>query len=496
MDIANGVNPVLLIVIPLGLTFAIPLFGFISKRIGKYIPILAMVFNLVVAITLIPRVIKAPIIVSLGGFPPPFCINLMVDSLSVFLAALIALIGLMISIYATDYIRKGATQSYHMLYLLLLVGATGIVLTGDIFNLFVFFEILCISSYALVAYNRDKPGIEAGVKYLIQGTVGSGLILMGIALLYGNFGTLNMAHIAQKIHSINQFSIFLPLVLLITGFGVEAAIFPLNAWLPDAHSSAPSSISAILSSVAIKMGVYAIIRIIFTLFGASSLFHFILFLGLLTLLVGEFAAFRQNNIKRMLAYSSTGQIGLIIFAFGLASLLGIKGALFQITSHALAKALLFLAVGYMIYRSGSMEINSLSGMGKKMPLVSIAFTIGVFSLIGFPPFVGFSSKFLIVKATLAKHDLLLTILLGFVLLATIIEGAYFLKVIQTIYFKGNVRQTDQPKQGTSLAALIPIFILMILVLGIGIYPGVLSKVLNSAAAMLLNRGEYIKSVLP
>jgi proton-translocating NADH-quinone oxidoreductase chain N len=490
------VNPVLLIIIPLGLTFAIPLFGFISKKIIGYIPVLGMIFNLAAAIVLIPRVLKAPIIVSLGGFPAPFGINLMVDPLAVFLAALIALVGLMISIYATNYIRKGATQSYHMLYLLLVVGATGIVLTGDIFNLFVFFEILCISSYALVAYNGDKPGIEASMKYLIQGTVGSGLILMGIALLYGHFGTLNMAHIARHIHSITPLSAFLPLALLITGFGIEAAIFPLNAWLPDAHSSAPSSISAILSGIAIKMGVYAIIRIVFTLFGASSLLHFILFLGLLTLLVGELAAFRQTNIKRMLAYSSTGQIGLIIFAFGLASSLGIKGALFQITSHALAKALLFLAVGYMIFRSDSMEIDSLAGIGKKMPVISIAFTIAVFSLIGFPPFAGFASKFLIVKATLAQHDLLLTILLGFVLLATVIECAYFLKVIQTIYFKDNTEQTDQSRQGTSIAVLIPICILMVLIVGIGIYPEALSKILNSAAGMLLDRGEYIRSVLP
>ncbi|KPL15793.1 hypothetical protein AMJ74_00700 [candidate division WOR_3 bacterium SM1_77] len=490
------VSPILLIAIPLGLTFCIPLFGFISKQIAKFIPVLGMLFNLVVAISLIPQVMEAPFTVSLGGFPVPFGINLVVDPLAVFLAGLIALVGLLISIYATYYIKKGDTQSYHMLYLLLLVGATGIVLTGDIFNLFVFFEILCISSYALVAYNRDKPGIEAGMKYLIQGTVGSGLILIGIALLYGQFGTLNIAHIARYIHSATPLSVFLPMALLITGFGVEAAILPLNAWLPDAHSSAPSSISAILSGIAIKMGVYAVIRIIFTLFGAHSLLHYVLFIGLLTLLVGEFAAFRQKNIKRMLAYSSTGQIGLIIFAFGLASAMGIKGALFQITAHAFAKALLFLAVGYMIYHSGSMEIDSLAGMGKKIPLVSIAFTIGVFSLIGFPPFVGFASKFLIVKATLAQQDLLLTIFLGFVLLATVIEGAYFLKVIQTIYFKNNKEQENQPQHSTSLAVAIPICILMVLIIGIGIYPEMLNKILSSAASMLLDRGGYIRSVLP
>jgi proton-translocating NADH-quinone oxidoreductase chain N len=495
MGIFSRVNPVLLIAVPLGLTFIIPLCGFVSKQIAKFIPVLGMLFNLVVAISLIPVVIRAPIIVRLGGFPIPFGINLVADPLAVFLAGLIALIGLLISIYATDYIKKGSVQSYHMLYLLLLVGATGIVLTGDIFNLFVFFEILCISSYALVAYNQDKPGIEAGIKYLIQGTVGSGLILIGIALLYGQFGTLNMARITQQIHSTTPLSIFIPLAFLIAGFGVEAALLPLNAWLPDAHSSAPSSISAILSGIAIKMGVYAVIRIVFTLFNAHSLLHFILFVGLLTLLVGELAAFRQNNIKRMLAYSSIGQIGLIIFAFGLASTLGIKGALFQITSHAMAKALLFLTVGYMIYYSGSMEIATLAGMGKKMPLISIAFTIGVFSLIGFPPFVGFASKFLIVKATLAQHDLMLTILLGFVLLATVIECAYFLKVIQTLYFANNSQQPAHSRNNTSLSALIPIFVLMILIIGIGIFPEMLDRIFDSAAGMLLNRGEYIQHVL-
>jgi len=173
-------------------------------------------------------------------------------------STIIALVGLLVSVYALDYIKEGATEKYHMLYLLLLTGATGVVLTGDIFNLFVFFEILCISSYSLVAYLREKSGIESAVKYLIQGAVGSSLLLIGIGLLYGLFGTLNMADIAQSIRSVSPISVFVPMVLIIAGLGVEAAIFPLNAWLPDAHSSAPSSISAILSGIAIEVGLYAV----------------------------------------------------------------------------------------------------------------------------------------------------------------------------------------------------------------------------------------------
>ena len=207
------VNPVLLIVVPLGLAFAIPLFGFISKRIEKYIPTVAMLFNLIVSLLLIPKALQQPIVVSIGGFPPPFCINLVAGPVGILFSAIIALVGLLVSIYALDYIKEGAaTEKYHTLYLLLLVGATGVVLTGDIFNLFVFFEILCISSYALVAYSGDKAGIESAVKYLIQGTIGSALLLIAIALLYGLFGTLNMADIARNIDSVSPISVIVPLV--------------------------------------------------------------------------------------------------------------------------------------------------------------------------------------------------------------------------------------------------------------------------------------------
>jgi proton-translocating NADH-quinone oxidoreductase chain N len=486
-------NPVLLIVVPLGLAFSIPLFGLISKKIEKFIPTAALLFNLIVSVILIPKVLIKPINVSLGGFLPPFCINLVAGPVAIIFVALIALVGLLVSIYAWDYIKEGAKEKYHIIYLLLLIGATGVVLTGDIFNLFVFFEILCISSYSLVAYYSDKAGTESAIKYLIQGSVGSAFILIGIGLLYGQFGTLNMADIANQIHSIHSISIFLPLVLLITGFGIEAAIFPLNAWLPDAHSSAPSSISAVLSGIAIEVGLYAVVRIVFTIFGASSLLMFFLYLGVLTLLIGEICAFSQDNIKRMLAYSSIGQIGLIVFALSINTTYGVAGGLFQLVNHTLSKALLFLAVGYMIYRSGSMNISSFEGMGKKMPYTSFAFTIGAFSLVGLPPFIGFPSKFMIVKAALFKHEILFTVLIALVLFATIIEGAYFFRVIQVIYFKG--KKDDLKRERAPISALIPLFIFVGLIVFIGVYPKIMTDILNSAASELLNRLDYIKSVI-
>jgi len=487
------VNPVLLIAVPLGLAFAIPLFALFWRGAAKYIPPVALAFNLVVSLLLLAKVFENPVIVSIGGWQPPFCINLVAGPVGVFFSTIIALVGLLVSIYALAYIKEGATEKYHMLYLLLLTGATGVVLTGDIFNLFVFFEILCISSYALVAYLREKGAIESAVKYLIQGAVGSSLLLIGIGLLYGQFGTLNMADIAQNIKSVTPISVFVSMVLIITGLGVEAAIFPLNAWLPDAHSSAPSSISAILSGIAIEVGLYAVARVIFTIFGASSIFLFLAFLGILTLLIGELCAFSQNNIKRMLAYSSIGQIGLILFALAIATSYGVTGGLFQLVSHTLSKALLFLAAGYMIYRVGSMEISALEGMGKKMPLTCLAFTIGAFSLVGLPPFIGFPSKFLVVRAALATKETIFIVLIGLALLGTVIEGAYFFRVVQVLYFKGE--KPNPGRKEAPIAALIPMFIFVVLIVIVGIYPNLVIDILSSAASELLNRVDYIRSVL-
>ncbi len=486
------VNPVLLIAVPLGLAFMVPLIDSASRKLTRFVPVAALLFNLILCIRLIPAVLENPIVINLGGFTPPFGINLFVGPLGLLFAGLISLAGLVVSIYSLSYIKNGPVVKYHMLYMLLLTGATGVVLTGDLFNLFVFFEILCISSYALVAYHGDRAGIESSIKYLIQGTVGSGLLLIGIGFIYGIFGTLNMADIAMKIATVEQSTLFVPMILMVAGLGVESAIFPLNAWLPDAHSSAPSSISAILSGIAIEVGLYAVARIVFTVFGISDIYLFFAFLGILTLLIGEMCAFAQSNIKRMLAYSSIGQIGLILFALALATNNTVTGGLFQLVNHTISKGLLFLSAGYMIYRSGSMEISSLNGMGKRMPLTSLAFTVGAFSLVGLPPFAGFPGKFLIVSGALLKGEMVINILVGLVLLSTVIEGTYFFRVIQALYFKdGNGEQRKQAP-ATAVTAMIA---LMILIVALGVYPKFLADFLSSASSDLLDKMSYVGSVL-
>jgi len=490
------VDPSLLIAIPLAGAFALPLVALASKKLARCIPVLALAADLVIALEMLPKVLEKAIVVSIGGFPPPFCINLMIGPLGLSLAILISLVGLLISVYATGYIKRAPTEKYHTLFLLLVTGALGIVLTGDIFNLFVFFEILCIASYGLTAYEKDRAGAEAAMKYLIQGTVGSTFILVAICMLYGLFGTLNMADIATNVPSAQPLHLFVILAFLIVGFGVEAAIFPLNAWLPDAHSSAPSSVSAILSAIAIKTGVYAIARVSYTLMNARGFLVFISVIGIITLVVGEIAAYRQkNNIKRMLAYSSIGQIGLIVFAIGIGTSLGVFGGLFQLVNHALAKCLLFLAAGYMILLAGSKKLSDMEGLGRRMPVTAVAFTVAVFSLVGLPPFAGFMSKLSIVCAALKTDTTAYLVLAVLALAATVVEGGYFFRVIQALYFKGGGKQSIQPVKEAPATALIPILILAALIIAIGVYPQLVTDVLHGAARELVDRGAYIKNVL-
>jgi len=491
------VSPSLLVAIPLAGAFTTPLVGLVSKKLAKCIPPLALATDLVIGLLLLPKVLERAIVTSIGGFPPPFCINLVVGPLGLMLAILISLVGLLISIYAVGYIKTEPTEKYHTLFLLLATGAVGIVLTGDIFNLFVFFEILCVASYGLTAYGRDKAGSEAAMKYLIQGTVGSTFILVAIGFLYGLFGTLNMADIAAKVPSAEPLHLFLILAFFVVGFGVEAAIFPLNAWLPDAHSSAPSSVSAILSAIAIKTGVYAIARISYTLMNAQGFLIFISLIGIITLVIGEIAAYRQkDDIKRMLAYSSIGQIGLIVFAIGIGTYLGVFGALFQLVNHALAKCLLFLTAGYMIYRAGSKKLSDMEGLGRRMPLTAIAFTVATFSLVGLPPFAGFMSKLSIICAALKTDRVAYLVFVTIALAATVIEAGYFFRVVQGLYFKDNAKgqSIGLVKEAPALA-LIPIFVLVALVIAIGVYPQLVTDMLDGAAKELLSRGAYIENVL-
>ena len=486
------VNPILLIVIPLSAAFLIPIVSKGIRSIAKYVAFIVGLFNVIAAVYIFLNAVNVPISVIIAGFKPPVGINLYVGPLASVLVALVSVIGFLSMIFSFKYINDVSSPLFYSMYLLLIAGASGMILTADIFNLFVFFEIVCISSYALVAYDRDRDSLEASLKYLIQGSIGSVLILFGIALIYFSIGTLNMADIAVKIKGADKTTVIISIILMITGFGIEAAIFPLNSWLPDAHSSAPSSISAVLSGFVIEVALVIIMKIIFLIFSATEFLTFFAIVGVITLLMGELSAFKQENIKRILAYSSIGQIGLILFAFSLNTPRGVSGALFQIINHAFSKSLLFLSAGYLIHKTGSKNISDYKGIAKSMPFVGILYIIGVLSLIGIPPFIGFFSKFNIILAAIDKHSTTYIILVALVLLGTIIEASYFFKVAKIMYV-GEKRHEIYGKM--PFTVLIPLGILAIVIVISFVYTNGIIYYTNKAGADLLNKITFIHTVL-
>lgn len=482
-------DPVLMIALPLLAAFLIPIFNRFSKEIPKYIPVLILGLNLYESVMLLPYSMVKPIIVVIAGWQPPLGINLTIGPLGNILALIISLVGFVVAIYNIKFVTEEPAEKYYMLFLLLITGATGVVLTGDLFNMFVFLEITSISAYALTAFIRDRNGAEAAFKYLLIGGISSTMILLGIAIIYTYTGTLNIADIAQKIQYVDPKIALAAMILLIVGFGVESEIFPLNGWAPDAYSQAPTPVGAVFGGIVVKAGVYGLARMLYTIFNFEGVFYFLMIMGLITLLMAEMSAMRQSQIKRMLAFSSIGQMGLVLIALGLATERGVEGALFQMLNHALIKPLLFLSAGYLVYYSGSKNIEDLDGMGKRKPFLAFFFAFGAFAIMGLPPLNGFWSKMIIISETIRNGFVVIAAL---ALVGSVIEAVYYLRVVGRLYFKKH--HDGQQEKYVHGSAIFAMSILVVLAIVIGLYPDLVLQYLKPAAEELVNKTIYIQSV--
>jgi len=483
-------DPVLMIALPLLAAFLIPVFNRFSKAIPKYIPVVILGLNLYESIRLLPYSMVKPVIVVIAGWQPPLGINLTIGPLGNVLALIISLVGFVVAIYNIKFVTEEPTEKYYMLFLLIITGATGVVLTGDLFNMFVFLEITSISAYALTAFIRDRNGAEAAFKYLLIGGISSTMILLGIAIIYTYTGTLNLADIAQKMQYVDPKIALAAMALLIVGFGVEAELFPLNGWAPDAYSQAPTPVGAIFGGIVVKAGVYGLARMLYTIFNFEGVFYFLMIMGLITLLMAEMSAMRQSQIKRMLAFSSIGQMGLVLIAFGLATQRGVEGALFQMLNHALIKPLLFLSAGYLVYYSGSKNIEDLDGMGRTKPFLAFFFAFGAFAIMGLPPLNGFWSKMIIISETIRNGFIIVA---AFALVGSVIEAVYYLRVVGRLYFKKHDdKQQEKYVHGSAIFAM---SILVLLAIAIGLYPDLVMQYLKPAAEELVNKTLYIQSVI-
>ena len=486
------VNPILLIAIPLFVAFSIPILNLLWKKSIPWVVLFTILFNFIGIVDIMENAIKEPILVVLGGWSPPWGINLAIDPLGAFFAFIIILVSLFVYIYIFyNNMYPAPLEKFSMLYLLVMMGAIGMVLTGDIFNMFVFLEITAIASYGLSAIRGDAKGSEGAFKYLIIGSISSSFVLIGIMFLYGHIGSLNIAHIAQNIDKINPYILSVTFVMFLLGFGVESELFPLNIWVPDAYTGAPHFVTSLFSGMVSKAGIYALIRLFYILFGFSHFSWILMILAFLTLFIAELSALTQTDLKRLLSYSSIGQMGLATLGFGMGTYLGFVGGLFQLFNHAISKVLLFLITGYIGGILKTRKISGIEGLAKRAPWISITFTVAILSIIGLPPFLGFWGKFYIIFSFLSANPIY-TILAILVLLVTLVEGYYYMRIVHKIYF-------TPPKVYTKVKVNKRVVVLALVLTGIilflGIYPQAILYYIKPAASSLLSKTGYINFVL-
>jgi multicomponent Na+:H+ antiporter subunit D len=388
-------------------------------------------------------------------------------------------------------------------------GMNGVVLSGDLFNIFVFLEISVISAYALVAFGVEKNELEASFKYQVLGGIASFLILFGIGFIYWKTKTLNIADIKQAFSSgyEKKFYLFVQIMIL-SGFGLKAAIIPFHAWLPDAHSSAPSPISAMLSGVLIKaVGIYVIIRLFFNMFVISeSVAVLITTLGTLSMVIGVFLAIGQWDIKRLLAYHSISQMGYVVMSVGIGMILlsrgfkpeiatlAIAGGLYHLVNHAAFKGLLFLNAGAIEYTIGTRDLKEMGGLAKSMPATAATSFIASMSISGIPPFNGFFSKLIIIIAAVLARFYLLAFL---AVIVSIITLASFLKFQRYAFFNKSYNNNHKVIKEVPFPMVFSMVVLSIVcvVLSLLVIPEIRNAVLTPAIEILTSPVKYSTLIL-
>jgi multicomponent Na+:H+ antiporter subunit D len=375
-------------------------------------------------------------------------------------------------------------------YLLCLTGLLGIVVTGDAFNLFVFLEISSLSSYVLISLGSTRRALTAAYQYLVMGTIGATFILIGIGLLYMMTGTLNMLDLAQRLPDVTDTrTIRVAFAVVTVGVSIKLALFPLHLWLPNAYTFAPSVVSAFIAATATKVGVYVLLRFFFTVFGIQFSFaamhvgEILMLLAVAAILVASLVAIFQGNVKRMLAYSSVAQIGYIILGISLASTAGVAAGMLHLFNHAIIKGALFLAMGCVFLRLGSVELKDMHGLARQMPWTMAAFVVGGLSLVGVPLTAGFISKWYLVSAALADGYWPLAVL---VLVSSLLALMYIWRVVEAAYFHGPVAAMHRVKEAP-LSMLIPVWLLIGANLYVGMNASLISAIAHQGADILIGQ---------
>ncbi len=471
--------PILIVLLPVSAALLCMLFSRISKNLGSWLVIASIFGAFVSAVTVLRQIIGSggeAIHYWMGNWQPPIGIEFAIDPLNGLLACVVTFIALMVSIYSRPFVRDEDwlhVGGYYTLFGLMTVGMCGMVITGDVFNLYVYLEVMSLSGYGLIAIG-GKKSMLAAFRYLLIGTIGASLYLLGVGYLYAMTGTLNMADLAVLVAAhLNSPLFALAVACFVIGFGIKMALFPLHGWQPDAYTYAHPGAIALIAGIMSKVPAYAMLRFLFYMFRVDNpvvarVLDVLGVLGVAGILLGSIMALAQFDFRRMLAYSSVAQIGYIAVGMAMGNTYGFIGAVLHIINHAFMKSALFLVIGGIIYRFGEVNLYRLGGMNKKLTLSTITVTLAALSMIGLPPTAGFFSKwYLMLGAYTGKQYFYIAILV----ISSLLNAIYFFRIIEQMFVQ---REASLPqvhrgegRLGLPVAMAVPIVIagISILVLG-------------------------------
>ncbi len=379
---------------------------------------------------------------AMGGWEPPVGIEYRIDEFNALFVILISIASFLILIYArhslNGELKENKISTFYSMYLLCLGGLIGILSTGDAFNAFVFLEISSLATYILISMGSDRRALLSAYQYLIMGTIGATLYVIGVGLIFVLTGSLNLYDISIRIQELEIYRpLYASLAFITVGIALKVALFPLHAWLPNAYAYAPSVGTAFLSSTATKVAIYLLIKYLFLVYGydvvySNKIFVFVIIgLSILAMFGASLIAIFQSNLKKLFAYSSVAQIGYITLGIGLANHNGLIGSTVHIINHSIIKAAIFLAIGCIVFKTKISDTHQLAGLGKKMPVIAILLTISSLSLIGIPGTVGFISKWYLIIGALEQGWWLVVLSLA---ISSLLALIYVGRVIELMWF--------------------------------------------------------------
>lgn len=432
---------------------------------------------------------------AIGNWPPPWGIEYRIDLLSAFVLVTVSAVGALSMLFARRSVAAEVASDriylFYAMYLLCFTGLMGIPITGDAFNLFVFLEISSLSSYVLISLGRDRRALTAAFRYLIMGTLGATFYIIGVGLMYMMTGTLNIADLAARIPELIEVrTIQVALAFLTVGISLKLASFPLHFWLPNAYAYAPTVVTIFLAATATKVAVYVLVRVVYTIFGGPVVFaetpinQILVVLGITSMVAGALSAIWQTNVKRLLAFSSISQIGYMVLGIGLASTAGLAGTIVHIFNHAMIKAMLFMAIGCVVYRVGSAQLHDIRGFAKRMPITAACVVVGGLSLVGAPLTLGFVTKWLLLQGALAKGWWWIA---AMIVISSLLALVYVWRIISTAYLHPPARHVEGVREAPA-AMLFALVLLTVASVAIAVDGSLIGDLALKTATQLFGGG--------